>query len=415
MARQSERRIPPQIDWAQVPSRFPRWLFFAVVILSGISVPIIEYSGDFVTLFDLALFALLVQRLAAERFQLARTHWTGLAIAVLCYLLYLIPGVARVGSPFAVLLLIKHLEHLVFILIVADFMESSTDRARDTRALIWCLISVIIYQLLYQIGMVPGIGETYRLGLPFMTGVSSNPAGFFLAGTIVVLYHVGYRGGRRFLPATIGLALAACALVQTDSRTNMLALIIVLAVSVIHLVWRSRWRWVLIPVAAALIVAFYIVPVEVLPRDGSVGRIVQMLRNPALILDDRSFSIRVRTLWPIGFAGWYRNAATIWFGNGLGYFDVIDGTVPRLLGEQGVIGLVFFAYIWFAHYAIHAGRKPVVMLLLLAAINGITVETLIVSYRSIQLFIVLLMIAAYAPLSTGPDPAAALAHREVPA
>jgi hypothetical protein len=75
---------------------------------------------------------------------------------------------------------------------------------------------------------------------------------------------------------------------------------------------------------------------------------------------------------------------------------VVDGTVPRLLVNKGLVGLSLFCYLWFISYLARFRRNTAVSsLLLFAAINSLNGETLLTSYRSIQVYIPLLIAAAY--------------------
>lgn len=379
------------IPWSAVRARMWGLGFYLLVLLAGLSYPILEYQGDAVTVFDVYLVLYVAAKLMSSGFSVGKSHWRDLGVVYAVYLAYLAISSLRVATPFSLLLLAKQTEHLVFLFVLADWFHDSENTVRDVRGVIWVLAIIIGYQLLYNHGLVGGIGQTYRLGLPFKSGVSPNPAGFFLAATLLFVYHCGLPDRRLRLPSAILGLLAIYALVLTVSRTNILALMLVLTVSIVVSIWNSRFRWPLLLAGVVLAVLFFTVLAERLPEVGPTGRIVRILKDPLSILGDSSFNARTEVLWPQGFSGWHRSAFAVLFGSGPGYFDVVDGTLPRVLGEQGLIGLTLFAYVWVFHYLVAIRRKAVVMLLLLALMNAVTVETLVISYRTIQLYLVILV------------------------
>jgi len=371
-------------------------LFYILILLAALSPPVWEYQGDFLTAFDIYLLFYALYRALSGGLRFRGTHWRTLVLVYVLYLAFLAIGVLRVQSLFSLLLLIKHAEHLVFLLILIERFEETREPGKDIKVILLLLLLVIAYQILYFHGMIPGIGDNrFRLGLPFMRGTSSNPAGFFLGALLIYLIHRGFALKLRTGFILIILLAALYALFMTDSRTNILAFMFVLAVSAGIAVWRSRQRWPLLAGLLALAALLYFLVLPQIPASWPLGEIAEMLKEPSRILNDRSFSVRYSKLWPMGIEAWLSGPLSIVIGKGIGHFVVIDGTVPRLLGEQGVVGLLFFLYVWYAHFILHVPSKALGMLLLFSFINGLNGETLVVSYRSIQLYLVLLTLTIY--------------------
>jgi len=369
--------------------------FYILILLACFSPPLVEYGGDYLTLFDVYLLVYGVFKLVKDGLCLKNTHWVHLFIVVSVYLIFLTIGFLRVFEIFSLLLLVKNFEHLLFLFLLADKFERSENPLDLVYGILVILFSVVLYQIGYYHGILEGIGKTHRLGLPFMEGTSSNPAGFFLAALLLFVYHQGLRIKEiRKIGVCIAL-LAGYALVLTVSRTNMLALGFVIAVSLLVKAWKSRFRWPLFLFFIVFVIFFFTFGLNYLPHSGSIGKVVKILENPLSIMEDSSFQTRITRLWPLGFLGWMESLFTLFFGQGVGHFIVIDGTVPRILGELGMIGFFLFFYIWFVHYVIYYPFKAVFMLLLFSFINGINADTLIVSYRSVQLYIIILIITLY--------------------
>ena len=292
---------------------------------------------------------------------------------------------------FAGLLVAKQFEHLIFALLLVDRLDNHRSTG-DLKATVVLISAAVAYQILYYHNLIGGIGANYRLGLPFATGVSSNPAGFFLGAWVVVLLHT--RRIWREFPAygAASLLLSVYALIQTRSRTNLLALLLVLVVTVCIRVWRAGgWRWV-----AAALVGFalaYASVVLFVEEAGPLARVIRLLKDPLSALEDGSFAIRLRESWPRAFGFWRADWRSVLIGRGLDYTGPVDGTVPRLLANQGVIGLLLFLSVWYVHFLVHRKSAAVLLLLLFAFLNGINAETLVISYRSIQAYMVILVIA----------------------
>lgn len=400
LQKEERQEFKADIHWAHAGAAFKAAFrdapFYLLIFFACFSFPLFEYGGNYLTVFDIFIVVYGGAKLLKNGFRLKGTHWEQLCVVYALYLIYITVESLRIFETFSLLVLIKHFEHLLFLLLIADKFENSERTEKLIKSVLFIFLLVIVYQLLYYGGLIEGIGRTYRLGLPLMKGVSSNPAGFFLGGLLVFLYH---RGVTRYEWSKLSLLLfflAGAALILTDSKTNILALLFVIFVSVCVKIWNSRHRWPLLLGFAAFLLFFFTLGVDYLPQSGPFSGITRILQSPAAVLEDGSFRNRLYGNWPRGIAGWLYSAVTFFIGNGLGEYGILDGTVPLVLSEQGLIGLLLFLWVWYIHFFLHTPHKTVIMLLLFTCINGVNGDTLIVSYRSIQLYLIILMISVYA-------------------
>lgn len=373
--------------------------FYLLVLLAAFSPPLFEYRGDFLTIFDLYLLAFLLVKISTTGLAIAGTHWTTLATTFAVFLIYVTVGALRVRTPGAFLLALKQFEYAAFLLVLLDRHQrvSDDERSRDLWFLLLSLFFVILYQIGFYYDILPGIGDLRppaqrRLGLPFMAGVSSNPAGVFLTAFVIVLFNLSVNMRRFILPSALIGSLAIWALMLTGSRTNAAVLGVVLPLSALVAIWRTRFRWPVVALVLTGVVLMLTFGVDLLPEDGSVGRITRMLREPVSMLEEPSLTIRVDS-WVAATDTWLSDAGSFFFGVGLGSLGATDGTVPRVLGELGIIGLALFLYVWYVHYLRFERSSIVVLLLLATLMNGIFAETLFVSFRTVQLYLLLLFLA----------------------
>lgn len=372
--------------------------FYLLVMLAAFSLPLLEYRGDFLTLFDFYLLLFLVIKGVTSGFAIGGTHWKALGVVFAAYLVYLTIGALRVRTPAALLLALKHFEYAAFLLVLVDRLErrAADLHHRDVWFLLALLFAVVVYQVAFYYQVLPGIGdirsmENRRLGLPLMSGVSSNPAGLFLTAAVVMLFNLCVRNPRYVIPSVVVGVVAIWALMLTGSRTNVAVLGVVCPLSIVAAVWRTRFRWLVVGLLVVGVALFLTVGVHLLPTDGSIGRITRMLSEPAAMIEEPSFTIRVDS-WISATATWLHDLPTFFFGVGLSSLGATDGTIPRVLAEQGIVGLLLFLYVWYAHYVRFERSQVVLLLLFVTLMNGVFGETLVVSYRTVQLYLVLLYI-----------------------
>ena len=101
-------------------------------------------------------------------------------------------------------------------------------------------------------------------------------------------------------------------------------------------------------------------------------------------------------LWPKAIDSWLSSPYHFLFGEGFGSFPIVDGTVPYLLANVGLLGFFFFTIVWCVFFLVkYRNNTAVFVLVIFTLINGINAETLIVSYRSVQTYIVLLLFTIF--------------------
>jgi hypothetical protein len=366
-------------------------LFFILIFLAVAELPLFFFRGDPVGLYDIYLITLFFVVGFFDGFRVGR--YKPLIVAYASYLAYLSFSLIFTTSAFSVLLLIKQVEHLLLLILLADFLERGTvSETRDIDRIILLFAFVIIYQIGYVRGIFPGIGVQYRLGLPFADGTSSNPAGFYLGIFVLFLYELALTRHKITVFRIFVLLLALYALWLTVSRVNFLALICVLGISFLHSFSRSKRGLVFLAFIGAGVVLLYAVVLPNLPYMGNFENILKILRDPREIFTDSSFTFRSAYHWPNAIRVWLSSPWTFLFGIGYGKIPVVDGSYHRLLANQGLVGFIMFAWFWFYSTLRLRISKPVIMVLLFIAINGITSDTLISSYRSVQIYLVLLFL-----------------------
>jgi hypothetical protein len=373
--------------------------FYLLVLLAALSFPLLEYEGDFLTLFDVYLLILLFAKGVTSGFTVGRTHWRELGLVFAVYLISVTVSALRVRTPGAFLLALKQFEYAAFLLVLVDRFERRSDdeRVRDIWVVLTVFLVMIVYQIAFYHEVLPGIGDTRpiqsrRLGLPLMAGVSSNPAGLFLAALVTVLLALSVRRAQFVAPALVISGAAVWALFLTGSRTNAAVLGVALPLSIVVAVWRTKLRWPVIGLILLSVVAFLTLGGDLLPEDGSVGRITRMVREPVAMLQEPSLTIRVDS-WLAAIDTWLTGTVSFLFGVGIGSLGATDGTIPRVLAEQGILGLGLFLYVWYLHYLRYERTSIVLLLLFVSLMNGIFAETILTSYRTVQLYLLLLFVA----------------------
>lgn len=365
-------------------------LFFYFLIFSAIMhFPFFYMKGDAVGLFDISIVMYAIFKIGKKSIDISKFKqfiWISLA-----YIGYLSISTIYSTSSISILLLIKQVEHFVFFIFLIDFYSKNEHRTEEHFLLFISLFAAaILYQVVNFYSLVPGPISNYRLGLPFKKGISSNPAGLFLSSFIVVLVFIGLRIKRyRWYFAAL-LVLSGFALVLTDSRTNMIGLLVVMFFAASIKIWSFKYGKIVLPLLYIIGFGGLYFLLWSVPDFGQFERFLKLLRNPLIVVQDTSFRVRLNGLWPSAVSAWTENLFTILLGKGYGFMPVVDGTYHRLLVNQGVIGFLFFMYLWFVYFIRKHYSKPLLFLLILVAINGIAVDTLITSYRSIQIFLIML-------------------------
>lgn len=389
--------------------------FLILVFLTFFHIPLIWIEGDSIGLFDvyLVLYTIFVlskryRKYHERRLKLSK-KWKEYYIVVLAYLCYMLLRNRIVEDILSLLIILKQIENMVLLFHVVTFFEL---RKTDTRFFISCFLIILFslafaqlsYVALGMLGIVRGSGWLaqnygwfYRLGMPFMKGISSNPAGFVLGSIIIFYSEIAFKVSRRKIITGIAFAVVILALMLTISRTNIIALIFVFFVKLAT--GKNKVR--ALATTIGLFFLFFFIVLSVVEQDSVTGkqlsRMLDLLLNPALIFaKDQSFFYRYRYSWPPAWNAWLENGATVLFGKGVNYIPIVDGTLPRLLGNQGLVGAILFHYIWFVFFKLQFRKyRAVGFLLIFALINAINGETLLMSYRATQPYIVILIAAIF--------------------
>jgi len=382
-------------------------LFFATLAFLAIfHIPLLWVRENAIGLFDIMViggYVLLIVAISVGQHIELGDIWKEYLLIALFYSGYLffsyLLNFNRTAQPF--LIIIKYIENTFFLLLLVFHFETKGESLERTVKIVhFLLVILVLYQLYHYFTGTPVVSfdkPWLRIGLPFMPGTSSNPAGFILAISVILHISVFIKIEKKKLIPLITLLLTLVALIFTISRTNVFGLLIVLLAYSFTNIFKDK-RAIIIGslIVVATFIIFSIVSRSDFARTGKINTFIQLLRNPSRIFQEGSFMIRYTGAWPEAYRQWTENIVTMIFGKGIGYMSVVDGTFLRLLANQGVIGLLFFFYIWFGFFLLRFGRhKWLRTTLLFVFINGITGDTLIVSFRTIQIYIVQILTLVY--------------------
>ena len=381
-----------------------RTLMGLLVLLSVFDYPIFYVGAGDIGIFDLYLVFAFFVYLVFFRQTLPPRSWQAYFLFFAAYIMYMTLHLVLFVTTFSYLVILKTCETLVELFLLVGYLhDPDTDHAGFSRLAKAIMVAMAVFQLMSHfnltrfIGFPPGFGfgSWYRVGIPFSRGdSSSNPAGFVLATYLLVVLRDIVAHKRRSDFAVFGLLFLS--LLLTVSRTNLIAFFVTLIIWAVLRAARRKNGLRIIVIVAASVALLFVILVNAVPEGSGLWLFVKIIENPANILSDGSFSIRYTIAWPASIQNWLRNETTFLFGNGVGYMGIVDGTVPRLLGNQGLIGLILFSMTWYGFYVKKYRRNTILMMvLLLALINGITADTLISSYRSVQVFVVTLCLALF--------------------
>lgn len=210
-------------------------LFLLLIGFAVFNIPVVWIGEDSIGFFDLYLIFFLVTYLTLERLFIPPAwriwFWAGAAL-----LAYLLIDALLTQQPRGMLIVLKLAESvLAGLLAVAYFARKSIRVSIGITVFTVVAIALTAFQLASRfgltsiVGMAPGfgIGSWRRVGLPFMQGTSSNPAGFVL-GLLIVLF-MDLSPHRRPVIKLALYILLITALLLTVSRTNIIALVAVIA------------------------------------------------------------------------------------------------------------------------------------------------------------------------------------------
>lgn len=378
-------------------------IFFWYVFLAVFHVPLVTVGKEVIGLYDVATVLLPLYMLMRRRFRggtlfgFAKTF----GITWLAYLCFIGMRIGLTPDDYVVLLAIKHIQYAVSFAILAQLVQSirSHKFLVESIGLVFLILSLFqlasFFNLTSMVGIPRGFGYGlwYRVGLPFMLGVSSNPAGFVLGAFLIFWWYQRETSARFRL--FVGVLVAA-AFFLTFSRTNLAALALTVFVFALPALLARPLRLVVLVAGGFFLVLLLISVLDTgFASEGVQSRLslLSALLNPERLLSDRSFSLRYLEHWPRAIHAWLESPWSILFGKQFGGIQVVDGTVPRLLANQGVVGLSLFALVWFYWPAkLSKWSTPTLALMCFAAVNGIAGETLITSFRSVQAYVPLLLL-----------------------
>jgi len=367
-------------------------IYFVFIFLSLFHIPIVSIGNDFIGLYDFYIVLLFIY--FSTKSVIISSKWKLLFLMKVLYSIYLLFGLIRFGSLYSVLLVSKQFE-IVIIFFVTYKLFYTIENDTLLKHFEICVDIMMLFQLasyfrLFRyLGLKDGLGYGiwYQLGLPFMNGVSSNPSGFIL-GAILILRISTFKN--KNIVSIIRILFNIIALLLTSSRTNILASVAVICLFLISVIIRKPKYLLNLIIIFVIVISAIVQIISFLPSESLVWRIVNLFFSGNVIeniLEQGSFKIRYSQMWKGAFAEWNKNFITLLFGNGEGWIQVVDGSVPRLLSNQGIIGLIFFIFNWFIIFIIIGRKTNIWTLLLYFTINAISAETLITSFRSIQAII----------------------------
>jgi hypothetical protein len=382
---------------------FPATILIALsVLISIFHFPLFYIKKDSVGIFDFYViflfFCIIIRGIYKHRFTLG--NWKALFAAIfasICYYLLRLDYYSL--TDYKLFLILKYLEHFFLFFVFVYFLENE----KINYPMLMKLIKIILVVLtLFQINEWLGGGPArYRLSLPFTLTVSPNPAAFVLGAALIFFIEYMLRKKQKLIVKLIDIGifvLIIISLLLTLSRTNFIAIIASFGIVYFFKGFKDPKRLVItVSIIALLIIAFYTaVSIAINTMASPVMQCyAYMITDPTTVFSDPSFYARFSHLWPDSLNAWQENIFTFFFGKGLGYFFVVDGTFPRLLGNQGLVGTVLFIYVWFAFFLRRYRFTAMWLLLVFIAINAITADTLVVSYRSIQGYVAFLMMTIY--------------------
>ncbi len=375
--------------------------FLKVLIsFSFFDIPVFRFQGEAIGAYDIVFVAFCIYLILNPKitFQLIEIQ---INIALPCFflILFLSMRIIFFHTTYSVLLTLKSLEMVFQLLVVLSaILRINKIQLREiVEFTTFIIMALAIFQLsswfhVFSGFGIPdglGFGNWSRVGLPFMDGFSSNPAGAVLGISFI------FMSGRKYTKKLyyFGLPLVALAGFLTLSRTNIFAIMAIMAISIsLRLIKNPP----LLVIGAIVIISSYAGIYNFAistPESSPLRYILNIVIDPTIITKIGSFRARYQGLWLTASNLWQYDVFTLIFGNGIGFMPVVDSLYYRLLVDTGIIGFIFFANAWIITPLIN-GWKSIRLryFFLFMAINGINAETLVVSFRATQIFVILLCI-----------------------
>jgi hypothetical protein len=378
-----------------------RWVeLFVFSFIALVHVPLIVVaargganirSSDSIGFFDLFLilcFALLFFTRKKYHIPGYVSDLLNLYLGFLAYITvgFLVSSITHEIELFSAALVVKQYQYLLVVLVGYYLLKRSPQQKFHWIA--YMILAVIFINGIYKVF----INHTwYRLGLVMKEGVSSNPAGFIISSCLIVLLYVFddkeyFKSiNKTFFWGAVLVGLVSLAL--TLSRTNTIALLFIILLYTL-----ARMKLKVIPlvftVLSAGIIVFFIFGTQFLEW-AEETRTLSLIVNPSQVLEESSFIQRYTRSWFIGFDEWKESWFSMLFGIGFGQVRLTDSLYFTMLYSTGFVGLFLYLMMFIKMYK-HGGlilRLMVVFVL----INSINAETTLNSYRSMQIFLILLL------------------------
>jgi len=382
---------------------FPATIIIAFTLLIALfHFPLVYIGNDSIGFFDVWIiflfFSIIVRSIFRHKFTMAnwKPFFTAIFVSI-CY--YFLRLDYYELTDIKILLIVKYLEHFFLFFVLVYFLENE----KINYPMLMKLIRIILVVLtLFQIfDWMYGGPTRNRLSLPFTLTKSPNPAAFVLGAALIFYIEYFLKKKQRLLVKVIDIGifiLIIVSLLLTLSRTNFLALIFAFGIVYFFKGFKYPKRLLItVLIIAAIIIIFYSALFIMIDKIQSpiIQRYAYILTDPTTVFSDPSFYIRFAVTWPHAIQNWSQNIFTVFFGKGLANMTVVDGSYHRLLSNQGLFGLFLFVYIWIFFFLRRYRFNAIWILIAFIVVNALTADTLVVSYRSIQGFVVFLMMIIY--------------------
>lgn len=357
------------------------------IFLSIAHVPLIYYQDQSIGMFDFFIGLYALYLIIKNTNNLVKINIVFGLYSL--YMSYALINLITIGSTSiqSVALFLKFIQ-FAFIYIVATDIFKKINKEEIPILLAISVITIAIYGIwhLYV------TGTWYRLGLPGMIGVSSNPGGFVTGLNTVVLFYIIISGKykKHKLLLNILIIVSIYCLYMTYSRTNQLSTLVTLFVLIFVEIKKVNKKYLQVIIIISILVGiiFYL-STSNLNTKSAENIFTSIITPEESILNDNSFVART-IAWQVIFESYTSSIYSMIFGLGFGNVGAIDSLYLRILYNIGIIGLLLII-IFTSPLFFNGSRTPLLKYLAIyILINGIASETLYSSYRSVQYFLTLL-------------------------
>lgn len=386
-------------------TRFLCYALYAYFGLMVLHIPLIQGpKDDFVGVFDFLCVAVILGIFFADKGLrknvLKKSPFAAIAWAYSIFLVYILlkePLQSPWGAPlldsYLIALLLKQVQYIFFFFVALYALVNFETIYRNFNLIIMINLGIIlgfgIYMLFFD-------RTWYRLGIPYKVGVSSNPAGVIISMSVIILVYRFSSSMRRLGGMERVLYLSAIlsglvALYFTESRTNGILLHIFIALMAVFTRGNSKSS-VAVFVAAVFLsfVLFNAFYSESTLKDQArfstpTTGYAEYILDPEKAYTYSSFKARLNA-WNGKFRRLGEDWTAVIVGRGLRAATSIDSVYVRMLSNHGIVGLLLFLRVYIAMLAASKGLLSKLCIFYLLA-NAITMDTLVVSWRTMQVAI----------------------------